>query len=121
MKVRLKLKPGQRGTKHLLQKHGDRLVCVRYRYDEKTKKRYTTVELIVDEVPWQPPLINPDAVIRIKIDFDEKELRNKIKNAGGRWSNSTKTWKMQYKTACTFGLKSRIIDEENKEEKNLSI
>jgi hypothetical protein len=47
MKVRLKLKPGKRGTKNLIKQYGDKLVCVRYRYDEKSAKRYTTVELIV--------------------------------------------------------------------------
>jgi len=51
MRVRLKLKPGQRGTKNLVNQYGDRLICVRYRYDEKTGKRYTTVELIVAEAP----------------------------------------------------------------------
>jgi len=32
--VRLILRPGQNGTKKLLEKYGDRLVSVRYRYDE---------------------------------------------------------------------------------------
>ena len=35
MRTRLILKPGQRGTKKLGAKYGDRLLCVRYRYDEK--------------------------------------------------------------------------------------
>lgn len=52
MRTRLKLKPGQNGTKKLLEKYGDVLVCVRYRYDEETQKRYKTVELIVDEGVW---------------------------------------------------------------------
>jgi hypothetical protein len=30
--VGLHLKPGQKGTKHLVEQYGDRLVCVRYRY-----------------------------------------------------------------------------------------
>jgi hypothetical protein len=47
MKTRLKLKPGQRGTKKLLTQYGDRFVGVRYRYDAKQKKRFKTVELIV--------------------------------------------------------------------------
>jgi hypothetical protein len=34
---------------------GDRLVCVRYRYDEQQKKRCKTVELIVEEDGWEPP------------------------------------------------------------------
>jgi hypothetical protein len=33
MRTRLHLKPGQKGTKQLLAQYGDRLVCVRYRYD----------------------------------------------------------------------------------------
>lgn len=33
MQARLKLKPGQNGTKKHLARYGERLVCVRYRYD----------------------------------------------------------------------------------------
>lgn len=54
MKTKLTLKPGQRGTKKLLAKYGDRLICVRYRYDEQAKKRYKTVELIEDKQDWSP-------------------------------------------------------------------
>jgi hypothetical protein len=36
-RVRLHLKPGQKGTKQLPQ-YGDRLICVRYRYDALRKK-----------------------------------------------------------------------------------
>ena len=49
VRTRLTLRPGQRGTRKLLTRYGDRLVCVRYRYDERRKKRYETVELIVEE------------------------------------------------------------------------
>lgn len=54
MRTRLHLKPGQRGTKRLSEKYGEQLVCVRYRYDDATKKRYKTVELIVDIAEWAP-------------------------------------------------------------------
>jgi hypothetical protein len=33
METRLSLAPGQNGTKKLLARYGERLVCVRYRYD----------------------------------------------------------------------------------------
>ena len=49
MRTRLHLKPGQKGTKQLLAQYGDRLGCVRYRYDAQQKKRFKTVELIVAE------------------------------------------------------------------------
>jgi hypothetical protein len=121
MRVRLKLKPGQRGTKRLLKQYGDRLLCVRYRYDEETKKRYTTVELIVEEKQWEPPRFKPDDTVLIKIAFNELELRQNIKNAGGRWSRSAKAWKLPYKTACKLGLKARIVDEQNEKKGTRSI
>ena len=53
-RVRLHLKPGQKGTKQLLAQYGDRLICVRYRYDAQRKKRLKTVELLVAERDWDP-------------------------------------------------------------------
>jgi len=47
--TRLKLKPGQKGTKALVAKYGDDLVCVRYRYVDATNTRIKTVELIVEK------------------------------------------------------------------------
>jgi hypothetical protein len=35
-------------------KYGSRLVSVRYRYDEPMRKRYKTIELIVEEADWTP-------------------------------------------------------------------
>jgi hypothetical protein len=54
IRTHLKLNPGQRGTKKLLAEYGDRLVCVRYRYNEAQKKRFKTVELIVEAIAWRP-------------------------------------------------------------------
>lgn len=48
--------PGQRGTKKLVAQHGDRLICVRYRYDEQKRKQYKMVELIVEETDWETQL-----------------------------------------------------------------
>ncbi|QXE88964.1 hypothetical protein KP003_00350 [Geomonas nitrogeniifigens] len=49
MKSRLNLKPGQRGTKHLVEKYGDALQYIRYRYDEEHGVRLKTVEIIVEK------------------------------------------------------------------------
>ncbi len=38
----------EKGTGKLTAQYGDRLLCVRYRYDEKRKKRFRIVELIVE-------------------------------------------------------------------------
>jgi hypothetical protein len=39
------------GTKRLTEQYGDRLIRVRYRHDQQSGKRYTTVDLVEDEVP----------------------------------------------------------------------
>jgi hypothetical protein len=44
LRTRLTLRPSQPGTKQLRVQCGERLVCVRYRYDEQRQKRLKTVE-----------------------------------------------------------------------------
>ena len=55
MKVYRNLKAGKNGTIKLLRKYGEQLICVRFRSDMKNKKRYKTIELIIDEWNWEPP------------------------------------------------------------------
>ena len=40
METRVTLRPGEKGTKALVAEHGDRLICVRYRYDAAARVRY---------------------------------------------------------------------------------
>jgi hypothetical protein len=54
MQARKTLRPGQDGTKSLLDKYGEQLLCVCYRYDDERYLGHTTVELVVETVPWQP-------------------------------------------------------------------
>jgi len=51
MKTHTHLKPGQKGTRRLVEKYGDALLCVRYRYDEIRGVRMKTVEIVVEERP----------------------------------------------------------------------
>ena len=89
-RVRLHLKPGQKGTKQLLEQYGDRLVCVRYRYDAERKKWFKTVELLVAERDWEPPLprVAPDQIVKLRVAFVEAGLRDRVKRAGGTWIQS---------------------------------
>jgi len=50
----LTLRPGQSGTRKLVERYGERLVRVRYLYDEANGRRLKTVELIVESAPWRP-------------------------------------------------------------------
>jgi len=92
MRTLLHLKPGQKGPKQLLAQYGDRLVCVRYRYDAQRKKRFKTVELVVAERDWDPPgpRFADTAIVGVRVGFAEVELRQQVKQAGGRWNGSHK-------------------------------
>jgi len=84
-RVRLHLKPGQKGTKQLLAQYGDRLLCVRYRYDAQLKKRFKTVELVIAERDWEPPRprFTHDQIVAFQVAFADVAVRTLVKQAGG--------------------------------------
>lgn len=108
MQARLKLKPGQKGTKKLLTQYGPRLLCVRYRYDEARQCRYKTVELIVEETVWTPTP-KPDEVVGLRIHREEIELWQQVKQAGGIWHAGEQVWKLRYEKVRECGLEARIV------------
>ena len=111
--VGLHLKPGQRGTKRLLAEYGDRLVCVRYRYDTKRKKRFKTVELLVAERDWQPrpPRLDGDPVVGLRIAFSDVAVRRVVKQAGAEWNPEQRVWQLPYRRVVALGLTGRIADD----------
>ncbi len=118
MEVKVTLKPGQNGTKRLAEQYGDQLVCVRYRYDKVKRKRYKTIELIIDEQAWiegyrmsphTVPRYEPLGPVLVKINYHEVKLRNAVKEAGGEWQPKEKAWKLPYDTAIELGLDQRIV------------
>jgi hypothetical protein len=116
MKSRLNLKPGRKGTKKLLEQYGKSLLYVRYRYDEVRGVRLKTVEIIVEEKPWQPSA-RPRAgdIVSIAVTFAEKELRDSLKAAGGKWNPEEKVWHVPYGLIRGTELEKRILVEEGKQ------
>jgi hypothetical protein len=109
MQVRKKLKPGQDGAHSLLDKYGDQMVCVRYRYDEERRLRYKTVELIVETAPWEPLTEIPaDTVVGLKVGLQEIELQSKIRQVGGKWNRGRQVLELSYDKVLALGLASRI-------------
>jgi hypothetical protein len=98
MTATIKLRPGQKGTKNLLAKYGDALLCVRYRYDVQSRTRSKTVELIVERNPWTPPShrFKNDTHVPVRIGYDEKTLREMAKAAQGKWDPKTRVWHIQF-------------------------
>ncbi|MBS1791443.1 MAG: hypothetical protein JST85_27270 [Acidobacteria bacterium] len=110
MRARKKVKPGQGGTKGLLDQYGDRLVCVRYRYDEELHVRYKTVELIVETTPWtpKPNQVHPDAIVGVKVELQETKLQKQIREAGGKWNRQLRLWEIRYDQVVRLELQARI-------------
>jgi hypothetical protein len=109
MQTRLTLQPGQKGTKRLAHQYGDRLVCVRYRYDPKKRRRYKTVELIVDEQAWAPEP-KPGAVVAVRVRWGEAELARAVRAAGGEWDKTKKVWRLPYREVVALGLQQRRVE-----------
>src|SRR5713226_531155 len=95
MEVRLTLRPGMPGTKRLLARYGERLVRVRYLYDEARNRRVKTVELVIAEAPWRGrarrPRRNDHDLVGVRIAWNESELRSAVKQAGAIWRPKAKT------------------------------
>jgi hypothetical protein len=97
MKAHTHLKPGQKGTRRLLDQFGDKLLCVRYRYDEIRQVRMKTVEIIVDERPCDPNMRHRDKdIVAVMVPFIKTALRDRLKAAGGRWNPDEKIWRVLF-------------------------
>jgi len=97
MKTQTHLKPGQKGTKRLVEQYGDALLCVRYRRDEQRGVTLKTVELVVGEIPFRAGSgYRDDEIVPVVVAYGEKALRNRLKAAGGRWDPAEKLWQVPY-------------------------
>ena len=47
----------------------------------------------------------------IRIDYNEVELRNRIKECGGKWDPQRKLWKISYEKVKELDLLERIVDD----------
>jgi len=114
METRLTLRPGMPGTKKLVARFGDRLVCVRYLYDPERRRRLKTVELVIEAVDWEPrnrrPRRRPHDLVGVQIGYDEGALRSAVKTAGGIWRPRQRLWELSWEAVRVLGLESRVID-----------
>lgn len=110
--ARLTLRPGDPGTRAHVAKYGPALVAVRYRYDEARAKRYTTVELIVDEVRWVPErhIVEPDRLVGLRIGPDERQLQRQLRGVQARWDPPSKLWWARLRLVVQLGLEERISE-----------
>ncbi|NQT24136.1 hypothetical protein HQ585_02150 [candidate division KSB1 bacterium] len=106
------LTPGENGTKSLLKKYGDKLFCVRYRYDLEKRQCLKTVELVVERRPWinSHKYIPPNKMMLIKIKYGEPDLGRLVRAAGGKWNRVIKLWELPYHQVQALDLENRIVN-----------
>jgi hypothetical protein len=111
MKTRLKLRPGQKGTKRLVDIYGDALVCIRYRYDEENRTRVKTVEIIVEKKAWTPPpqRFGDDERVPVRIAYAESDKKRIAKEAGGKWDPEKRLWFIPFGKIKGTPLEKHIV------------
>ena len=113
-RIRLTLHPDQDGAKGLRAEYRERLVCVRYRYDTQKQKRYKTVELVIAEEKWTPPMLPfaSEQMVAIRVAAPEATVRQQVKSAGGQWNPQQGVWTLRYDRVVALGLSERIVEAE---------
>ena len=88
-------------------------MCVRYRYDTQRKKRFKTVEIMVAERDGEPPAprLTADTMVGVRVGFAEVELREQVKQAGGKWNRRRKVWELSYEHVVALKLEARMVEE----------
>jgi hypothetical protein len=116
LEARATRRPGDKGTKRLLERYGTRLLFVRYRYNPETRRMLTTAELIVSERPVQhrgqaqPPASTPPAEeVGLRIAARERWLRDKVRAAGGYWDPRRGLWILAAAEAVKLRVSSRVV------------
>jgi hypothetical protein len=104
--VSRKLIAGQPGTKRMVEKYGDNLICVRYRYDPEKRIKLKTVEIVVDKGYW--PGARTEKV-KIRLEYSEGVLRTRVKAEGGRWDPEKRLWEIEYEAVKRLRLTERIV------------
>ena len=108
--------PGQAGTKRWADQFGSALLCVRYREHLALGRRFTTVELVVDErvmtaLANSHQQVKPatDPRVAVRINRHELDLRHAVKQAGGRWDPDAGLWFMANCEMRRLGLEARVV------------
>lgn len=107
-RVTKKFAPHQAGARKLAQRHGRALVCVRHRQSFDGTVRYTTVELVVEQVKIQHRH-PPGQLVAVRLQHDESEIRRHLIGSGGQWEQDLGAWWITRATARRLRLLKRIV------------
>jgi hypothetical protein len=65
---------------------------------------------MIAEREWEPPppRFAADTIVRVHVGFAEVEMREQVKQAGGKWNRSRKVWELRYDQVVALKLEARI-------------
>jgi hypothetical protein len=77
------------------------------------RKRYKTVEIIIEESIWNRKALNYQAneIVYVRVDrveLNEIAIRKKVRLADAAWNSKLRRWEMRYDRAVQLGLEARI-------------
>ena len=96
-----------------MEKYGDKLVCIRYRYDDQQNEKTKTIELVIERKAWHSKLkwSPPNKIMFLRIEYGEVHLRILVKGAGGKWNREKRAWELSLGQVRALGLEERIIKD----------
>ena len=107
LRVGRTLHPGTAGTKRLTAEYGERLLCVRYRYDVDHAVCLTTAEVVVAERPWRPA-IPPRTVVGVRVEWGDFSSRQRLRAEKGRWDPNRGLWFLEWRAVRKLGLQGNV-------------
>lgn len=100
--------PSQPGARKLAHRHGAALVCVRHRQNLEGTVRYTTVELVVEEIPITRR--KPRATwLAVRLRPAEPSLQQQVMAHGGQWDRVLGAWWVTRNVATRLRLLDRVV------------
>jgi hypothetical protein len=81
------------------------------------------VELIIEKRTWAPPppRWQADTQVAIQVVAPEREVRQQVKAAGGKWNSKEVVWELPYGQVGAWGLTDRIVPKADPGEQNVHI
>jgi hypothetical protein len=51
-------------------------------------------------------------MVGVRVGFAEADMRERVKQAGGKWNRRRKVWELRYAQVVALKLEPRIVEEE---------
>jgi hypothetical protein len=93
-----------------------RFFAFRYRYNEASRTRMKTVEIVVERKEWTPPAprFAADELVPVRIAYLKSACKRMAREAGGRWDPEARLWSIPYGRIKGTVLEKHIILDASK-------